>query len=142
LKKKGKRFERYNYKATARHLKVNLILKDIRLGCHSNLDDLAPELVTAVSSKVEVLKSPVHKRLNSLTLAAAVVIPTAACTRRGCGSSACVITAGATNGGATCYGIIDGGERAIICGASTTAARTRSYWCHRMSPWRHHCMSH
>jgi hypothetical protein len=39
----------------------------------------------------------------------------AACTRRSCGCGACVVAAGATDGGATCCGTADGGKCAAVC---------------------------
>jgi hypothetical protein len=63
LKNMGKWFK--GYMATARQLEDNLILNDI----------MALELAAAVRSKVDLLKSSVHKRLNSLTSAAAAVVP-------------------------------------------------------------------
>ncbi|CAD6273012.1 unnamed protein product [Miscanthus lutarioriparius] len=73
LKKMGKRFE--SYKATARQLEVNLILNDISLGRRSNLDDLAPELAAAVRSAVNLLRSSIYERVNSLTSAAMEAVP-------------------------------------------------------------------
>lgn len=72
LKKVGKRFE--SCKASTRQLEVNLILNDISLGRRSNLDDLPPEITVALRSEVELLRSSIYERLNSLTSAAAAAV--------------------------------------------------------------------
>jgi hypothetical protein len=113
-KKMGKRFE--SYKTTARHqLEVNLILNDI----------MAPELATAIRLEVDLLKSSVYDRLNSLTSAAAAVVPPPLALEEAAACGASIVAAGATDGGATCYGTIDGRERTIVC-AAAAAARTRA----------------